>query len=341
MKKIFLFILMVLVSVAVYAETWTLENNLMTLSLEKSDANDVHVSRIFDKKSSTDYISSIIASKHIFDIDVTIDKDYAGTKYTISPRNSESITSKIDNNVLTINFNNVKTKEMTSGFNVVVTVELKNNNSYWHIKVDPNNEYGIFRVTFPIITDLNAQDGDMIMFPYMSQGFPITEYTEKGFNSPWGHKKTDERYYLKEVGQINPCNFRYESFTKGDNSLYMCVEDTTWAYKTYHTKMYTVNHVDVDVWNYPTDICKAGEGYNMNYKFNLSVMAGDWYDAAKRYRQWCIDTKCPAFARGKIEDRKDIPQWLKDNVCWTMWHGDTFGFDPEKVFNKLSKQKKY
>ena len=339
MKKLFLILIFLLFSVCVFAQNINLENKYMSLSFENKDGF-LHLTEILDKESGVNFIKEAFSQSYIWELQVKKIGDYSGDPIKLYSKNATSMEYTLDekSGKLALIWKDVKNSSMTSGFDVTVTVELKDNNSYWKINVGENKEYGIWSVIFPNVNDLNAVTGDMIMFPHYSAGFPITEFTENGFNSPWGHKKTDPRYYLKEVGQINPCNFRYTSFTKENSTLYMCVEDLDFSYKTYHIKMYTPNHVAIDVWNYPENVL-TGESYSPNYSFNLSVMEGDWFDAGKRYRQWSIDTKSPAFARGTIDERKDIPQWLKDNVCWTRWHGDTYGFDPYKGLESIVKTK--
>lgn len=46
------------------------------------------------------------------------------------------------------------------------------------------------------------------------------------------------------------------------------------------------------------------------YEVRTSVLKGDWYDAAKRYRTWAIQQ--PWCRNGKMHENKVVPQWLKD-----------------------------
>jgi len=45
---------------------------------------------------------------------------------------------------------------------------------------------------------------------------------------------------------------------------------------------------------------------------------GDWYDAARVYREWALTA--PLCAKGPIHQRADYPEWLAKAPCWTLGH---------------------
>ncbi|MBQ0105766.1 MAG: hypothetical protein KBT47_07005, partial [Armatimonadetes bacterium] len=61
---------------------------------------------------------------------------------------------------------------------------------------------------------------------------------------------------------------------------------------------------------------KPGEGFRLAYPHNIAVLTGDWYNACKKYRKWGIDNNYGVFANGRLEDRKDLPEWFKLNNMW-------------------------
>ena len=50
--------------------------------------------------------------------------------------------------------------------------------------------------------------------------------------------------------------------------------------------------------------------YRAAYPVRTAAMEGDWFDAAKRYRQWAIRQKW--CAQGVLEKRTDLPQWIRE-----------------------------
>lgn len=46
------------------------------------------------------------------------------------------------------------------------------------------------------------------------------------------------------------------------------------------------------------------------YEVRTTVLEGDWYDAAKRYRGWAIQQ--PWCRNGKLHENSSVPQWLKE-----------------------------
>ncbi len=62
--------------------------------------------------------------------------------------------------------------------------------------------------------------------------------------------------------------------------------------------------------NYPENNIVIGNDYNAPYQFLISVIPGNWYDAAKRYKTWALEQSW--VSAGKIESRQDIPQFFKN-----------------------------
>lgn len=344
MKKLILpLILLFLLVMCAFCEEWTIGSKEMSVGIEKDEVtSQVRICKIFDVANNQEFIGGNLPNSALWTVSVKKAGVINGREYKLNPCDAADFTVNKTKNTIKMVWMNVRREDMTSGLDVTVTAEVKGNNSYWHIKVRPNKYYGIWYVVFPYIADMDAQEGDMIMFPYYTSGFAVTEFDNMaGFNSFLGHKKTDEKYYLREIGYEVPQYLRYESFTKGKSTLYLCQETSNWKFRSSHTTMNVPHHVNYDVWNYADDMAKGNTGFDMDYKFNISVMKGDWYDAAKRYRKWCIENNDPAFAKGPTKDRKDIPEWLKYNVGWTRWHGDTYSFDYKKGLESVIKTKEF
>jgi len=324
MKKIviLLFIIFVIIiSTISFADNNIIGNKDISISFNV-EKNNVNVSNFIDKKQNLDFIKNPINTKSLWMISIKKDKDYNGKDIKLYPNDAESLKVNKEKNKIVFIWNNVKKDNMTKGYNVIGTCEIKNENSYWHIKVEsPKDytEYGLWEVRYPIISDIDAQNGDLLLYPLIGNSYPITKYSEKGLENPTYHNQED--FYTSEFGITNPSFLQYSSFTKNNSTLYMSPEDLTNYSKTILYSMREANHLNIEYINYATHMAEAGYDFNQPYKTNIAVVQGDWYDSAKKYRKWGIDSKAAAFRRGKIEDRQDIPEWLKKNCVWLHGHG--------------------
>ncbi len=70
---------------------------------------------------------------------------------------------------------------------------------------------------------------------------------------------------------------------------------------------------------YPEDATKPHSPVEFPYACTLAVHEGGWYGAAKKYRAWAL--KQFWTRKGRVEDRDDIPQWLKDIAIWARCGG--------------------
>ena len=53
---------------------------------------------------------------------------------------------------------------------------------------------------------------------------------------------------------------------------------------------------------------QLGNDFSMNYDIIIGTFHGDWYEAARIYKQWAETT--PFTSKGKIAEGKDIPEWF-------------------------------
>lgn len=318
MKKILFTIFIFLITIVLFAETYTIKNENMTLGFNVYENNNINTSIIKDNINGVDFILDPIKDKSLWSICVKKDKDYSGEEINLYPYNAKLFKCKENGDNIKLYWHNVKNDNMNTGFNVTIYVSLSKENSYWTIEVSPNKEYGIWTVTFPRISDINAQDGDELSYPFRS-GNMIKEFSDpKGFPAFYTQDKSVK---APDMGFISPIFLQLVSFTKNNSTLYFSTEDINASMKSTNINLLQPNHFDYISRNFPENIAQANIGYKQTYKFNMAVIKGDWYNAAKKYRKWGIENKASIFAKGSIEEREDIPNWLKNNVCWLHYHG--------------------
>ena len=321
--KIILFLFCVLLSVSVcFAENCVLKNADMQIVLSLDSKNIVFRS-IKDIKSGTEFVKGIVSDRPLWYFTVKKDRDYSGEEIKLAPSDAENIIIKQAGAKAEIIWKNVKKDDMKTGFDVTASAELKDNNSYWHLKISSNEEYGIWHVFYPYIANMNASDGDEIMYPYRG-GWVYDKFSDpRGFRKPYGHDAEDIKSYSKDLGYISPNFMQLGSFTKIKDtkkvSLYFSSEDLTSSMKSVNYFLPEPNVFDYYVRNFPSYMAEAGRSYSQSYKFNMAVVRGDWFDCAKKYRKWGIKNRYSIFAKGKLEDRKDLPDWFKYNPVWLRW----------------------
>lgn len=324
MKKL-LILLVVILAIIISTISFADNNSISNKDIEikfNIDKNNVNIESFIDKKQSQDFIKNPINTKSLWIISLKKDKDYNGNDVKLYPSDAENLKVNNEKNKIIFTWNNVKKENMSKGYKVIGTCEIKGENSYWHIKVDSPkeyNEYGLWEIRYPIISDIDAQNGDLLLYPLIGNSYPVTEYSEKGLQNPTYTNKDD--YYIKEFGLTSPSFLQYSSFTKNKSTLYFSPEDLTEYSKSIIFSMREANHLNIECINYATHMAEAGYDFNQPYKTNIAIVQGDWYDSAKKYRKWGIDNKAAAFRRGKIEEREDIPNWLKNNCVWLHGHG--------------------
>lgn len=321
MKKIFLLSVFLFVSVLCFADTETLENSCISISFSIENKN-ANITQLKDNKSDLNFIKNPINTSSLWMISIKKHKDYNGKDIKLYPKDAEKLEINKTKNKIIFTWINVKKDFMKKGYNITATCEVKNENSYWHIKAEsPKDykEYGLWEIRYPIISDIDAQNGDLLLYPLIGNSYPISEYSEKGLKNPSYHNEND--YFTEEIGITSPSFLQYSSFTKNNSTLYMSPEDLTGYSKTILYSMREKNHLNAEYINYMSPMAEGGFDFDQPYKTNIAIVRGDWYDSAKKYRKWGIDHKTAPFRRGRTEDRPDIPLWLKNNCVWLHGHG--------------------
>lgn len=322
MEKIFFAVLLIFLVSACFADNYSLKNSILSLSFEKGEKNNIYISDIKDEKSGIHFIKEPLKDKSLWQISVKDAKDYAGPEIRLTGKDAESVKCENSTGKIVFTWKNVRSAEMTEGFDVVCSAELKGENSYWNMKVTSPKSYGLWWAKL-ILNDLDGQNGDQWMYPLRGNGYILTEFDNPKGIVNHGAVPGKEDYYVREIGYASPVALNINSFTKENSTLYISPEDKTFTMKRTHIQCWKPNHLDYLQTYFPADMGKVDYTYTIPAKLCVAMIKGDWYNAAKKYRKWGMNAKIPVFAQGKAETRKDMPQWLKDNVAWLRWITDT------------------
>jgi len=313
MKKIALIIILLSIVIGVSAKEtkdYLLRDSNMAITISRAEDNNVYISNITDTKSNTSFMTGNGKVTNLWTLPIKKHREYSSEEIILTPLDAKSLIIDSKTNKITITWKDVKKDFMTSGFDVIVTGEIKDANSYWDINIETKTkDYGIWTVKFPNIDTIDSKKGNTVLIP---------SYT--GCIS--------DNYVNVNTGEIGACYagvpFQYFAVTKGENTLYMQSQD-----KKGINKNYSYNAADGDLDYYirtmPDYMGVGGHNYKQGYTFIISVMNGDWFDVVKRYRKWSIENKMPLFSRGRIEDREDFPDWAKHTTLWSSENIDEYG----------------
>ena len=299
----------------VCAKDYTLKNNKIQVVVSVNDTTKLtQITSLKDLTTGQEFISKTLRENNLWHIKVKPDKKYSQKEFEkLTPQDAKDIEAKIVGKTLTLTFFGVTNKTVKDEFKVICTVNLKDVNSYWDIKVkcSPTPHYAIWEVTYPYIDSINCEDGDRYYIPSRGDAFVEEFSNPNGFPDP---RIDSPDAYTKYYSKLYPLLIQYTSLTKGKSTMYVCPEDATTCVKGHELYMPTPGAMDSYNTYYPEYMCVAGHDFVSSSKFNIALFKGDWYDAAKKYRAWGIKANYAPFSMGKIEDRKDLPQWWKD-IC--------------------------
>ena len=314
MKKLLLVFVVCLLCICAYAND-TISNKKISIEFSYGVNDSVIISQIKDVATGTKFIKSpswSFLTITAMQGDKKIDFDAS------APRDDFKVVNCGDKIVFA--WKNLHSAEMTSGFDIVATCTLKDENSYWDLEMSSNSEYGIERIGYPLLSGIDAQDGDEFLYPQRG-GRIYTEFSDpKGFKliRPCGIE------YTTDMGFYAPGTMQLMSLTKkgkNDVSLYLCPEDKNEFMKTINITYLQPNNLLYATRHYADHIGKAGEGFKLHAPVNYAVVQGDWYNVAKKYRKWGIENNFSVFANGRLEDRTDLPDWFKYNNVWFKYDG--------------------
>ena len=296
---LYLFLLLFIFSNPSFSKTVTLSNNKISLDIAIEENNNIYLSQISDFKGQTEFIKNP-SKEPLWSFTAKKNEDFAGEEIKLSAINASALKKNINKTRATLTWKDVKVGDMKQGFDVTLKITLKEENSYWDFNISKNPEYGIWTVSFPNIAGLDVTKGNEFFYPICG-GILDNNFETGSFVQPYP-------YY--------GCAMQFCSLTKDNSSLYLCPEDLKCKLKLYSCTTPTPGEMTYNINLIPTNMAVAGKEYKQEYKFNIAVVKGDNYNVCKKYRKWGIDNKFTPFARGPIDQRKDLPQWWKDNCVW-------------------------
>ena len=313
MKKLLVIVLLFISAIA-YCGNLNFKNDFISIDLDQNDTNLI-LSQITHVETGQKFLKN--PDKPLWSFKIKKAGDITGDAIVLTPNDAEEFSFAKKSNNIILSWKNVKNDQISKGFNVTVKLNFKLENSYWNLSIEnPNQDWGIWSVTFPYISQMETNQGDEYALPIRG-GVVLRDFNEKGFLHPYfeDDKWTDVLEYSE------PHFMQFESLTKGKSTLYLSAEDPHSNHKKIIHKMTTPGTMDYSSEEYPLFMAKGGENFTENYSFNIAIIKGDWVDSCKKYRKWGVANQYGPFANGRFDTRQDIPDWWKKCVACMYYYG--------------------
>ncbi len=181
---------------------------------------------------------------------------------------------------------------------------------YGNISVTNTSDCALTEVQFPRMTLVAAPgpaEEATLVFP-------------RAHGRSWRNPFDAPRGYL--VGTMEPAGLRADAemqmgtlYDDAGNGLYWAAYDGAGYHKrTVYDNKTPADQIKLKLCYMPENCQTPGEDFASPYPVVLGAYRGDWWDAARMYREWALQQKW--CAKGRWEERSDVPAWLKECDVW-------------------------
>ncbi|MDO9541790.1 MAG: DUF6259 domain-containing protein [Kiritimatiellia bacterium] len=287
-----------------------IEDANLRIGFSKDDSL-VSIQSLYDKQNNYEYLSPLILEG----IWRVLLKKADGDMVVLSGEDQCEFSKTITDNTLLLCWDKFLEYQ---GLKINVTVKLKQkpwSQSEWNITVDNTSKTNsIMEVIFPIVPNI----------------------------APLGEESDDDNFaYPRGIGRLckNPmrnlsfgtvaypswlCSAQFFSYFDDQRGLYLACHDKDGYFKNFSfSKDFEHSLFNFSIKHFPENIGVAGNSLRSPYVAVIAPTAGNWMDAAMRYREWTL-------ARGwcskikPLAHRKDFSSVLKNcglMVCWSLQGG--------------------
>ena len=224
-----------------------------------------------------------------------------------------------------------------SGINVEVRVRIGQGDpiTHWSLAVaNAGPALGLWRATFPIIPNVQALPDAKLAFP-----------------TGWGLLYSDPLHAGEIRGtypSMTPA-MQFVACWRAQGGIYFGAHDPGAAHKQLVCTPDADNgRLRLAIINYPAGMGRPAAQYDLPYEAAVGAFVGDWYEAARMYREWAL-ANAPWMApkpggpgrrshgdlaaRGELRSRQSTPEWLKDIDLWCLaGGGPAEAVEPTKRF---------
>jgi len=208
--------------------------------------------------------------------------------------------------VLTLEWNDLRFWEEDSICSVKVTIELPENDGVakWRISVSNRSDYwGLWEVACPAVKGFPSGGSYDLATPVTGGG---------------GHFLKNWSGSLKQRSPSGFFPMQFMSFNSGTNGVYFSSSDGESRAKDFFAD---AKQKRLSLIRYPENMGVTGSDLPDLYQVCFGPFQGGWLEAAHRYRKWAMNQVWTA--RGPISQRPDFPEiatnigfWVRDTWVW-------------------------
>jgi len=173
--------------------------------------------------------------------------------------------------------------------------------SEWRLKVaNRSTRFGLWEASYPLLTSVCLPGTADVLQPRGNWGGTLVRQSRAAASTR----------YPSAAGPV-----QFMAFNLGNTGLYLGAHDDG-----ARTKRLTISaEQDAAVVTLAEGAGQPGSAEVAPFPVVITTYAGDWWQAAKRYRQWATGQ---TWARkGWIQDRQDVPRIMKDIGLWWLGGG--------------------
>ncbi len=242
---------------------------------------------------------------------ITIDSKKAGMPDLRNAKGTGTSPSEDSHVTFTLTWRDVKVPDCKGVLNVHAHVEVIAGDPMLRARLDVDNQLedaGLWDVEFPVIGPVGERGHIDLAVPRGNWGILTKDFVgSRGGHYPAGYWP-----------------MQYLSATIGDTTLYLARPHPKAATLNFNIQAGGEFKFQIP----PPDMGVPGRGFSMQHPVVIGPLAGDWFDAARRYRDWALTA--PWMARGPLHQRDDMPKRLRDGLTWLLMSGP-----PEEVEPKI------
>ena len=224
------------------------------------------------------------------------------TLTNLSPATAAKSAEKLSDGAeqLTFIWQNMPLAEEQNAVDVTVSVLLKpDGESQWRINAqNKSSQYGLYDVEFPVFLTLAAPGTADVVFPGGVLGGILRE-----------KNRSPGRF----VYPIESWPMHFLSFVIEDKGIYIGVHDPLQR----PGEAILSSGQDLVIRQFPDNTGAPGTGYKSDFPVVVKLHDGDWWKAAKIYRQWV--TTLPRLYNKPLNERNLPPAFMEAGIWMNMW----------------------
>ncbi|MDP2895325.1 MAG: DUF6259 domain-containing protein [bacterium] len=189
---------------------------------------------------------------------------------------------------------------------VGISVTVTNNSplSEWSMAITNQTPVAIEEVQFPSVNGVGQissdPEGDFLAYPSLSGLLFRNPLQNFRINSGWGW----EQFYPSFWGNMQ---FMALYGTNPRAGLYLASRDRQSNSKFLNAGKPDEGWLSFSVNHRPAVV--SSQGWTASIDATVAVFSGDWYDAARMYRDWALQQ--PWTVNGPVCSRSDLPAWVR------------------------------